>query len=106
MPRTSVPERSPALLTHIPWYSDDLLCQLQTTLAALGDIDAHYEIERQRLEAQRESEPVASQKVTDLEHRRWMEREPYVQRLAEIHHRMMAAMTFQDICTASEPQDG
>jgi hypothetical protein len=91
-------QRPSPSLTHIPWYPKDLLHELQTTLAALGDIDSRYEIEREHLEAQTESDTVRSQQAADLESRRWTEREPYVRRLTEIHHQMMAAMAYQDIC--------
>ena len=98
MPRTSVTVQSSALLTHIPWYPDDLLYQLQTTLAELADIDSRYGIEREHLEAQTESDTARCQRTADLESRHWTEREPHVQRLTEMHHRMMAIMRYQDIC--------
>jgi hypothetical protein len=51
MPRTSVMQRPSASLTHIPWYPKDLLHEVQTTLAAVADIDVRYDIEREQIAA-------------------------------------------------------
>src|SRR5215217_5519536 len=98
MPRTSVVQQSSASLTHVPWYPENLLPQLQATLAAVADLEARYDIELEQLAGRSESEAVRTQVVADLEARFQAERDPFVQRLAELHHRMMAAMAHQDIC--------
>ena len=98
MPRTSVIQPSSASSTHVPWYPENLLPQLQATLAAVADLEARYDIEREQLTGRSESEAVRTQVAADLEARFQAEREPFVQRLAELHHRMMAAMAYQDIC--------
>ena len=51
MPRTSVMQRPSASLAHVPWYPKDLLHELQTTLAALADIDFRYDTEREQIAA-------------------------------------------------------
>jgi hypothetical protein len=98
MPRTSVIEKSSPFLTHVPWYPESLLHQLQTTLSALADIEARYEAEREYLEQRTVSETDRSEWVADLESRRQTDREPYVQRLAELHHQMMSTLAYQEIC--------
>jgi hypothetical protein len=101
MPRTSVMQRPSASLTHVPLYPKHLLHELQTTLAALADIDSRSDIEREQIEARLGSETVKAQLTSELEDRRRAEREPYVQRLAELHHQMMATMAYQDICKSA-----
>jgi septal ring factor EnvC (AmiA/AmiB activator) len=98
MPRTSVIEKSSPFLTHVPWYPESLLHQLQATLSALADIEARYEAEREHLEARMASATDQSQSVADLDSRRETDRQPYVQLLAELHHRMMSTLAYQDIC--------
>ena len=98
MPRTSVIQQSSPSLTHVPWYPENLLPQLQATLAAVADLKARYDIELEQLAGRSESDDMRTQMAADLEARFQAEREPFVQRLAELHHRMMAAMAYQDIC--------
>ena len=101
MPRTSVMQRPLASLAHVPWYPEDLLHELQTTLAAVADIDFRYDIERDQIAAHLGSEAAKAQLTSELEDRCRAEREPYVQRLAELHHQMMAAMAYRDICESA-----
>src|SRR5215207_9057407 len=51
MLRSSAAPRSLAPPTQTPWYPDDLLAELQTTLAALADIEVQYGNDRERLAA-------------------------------------------------------
>jgi hypothetical protein len=101
MPRTSVVLQSSAFVTHVPWYPKELLSEFQITLAAMADIDARYDVEREQLEARIQAEPVRTQSIADLEARCRAEREPCVQYLAKLHQQMMAAMVFQDICESA-----
>ncbi len=97
MPRTSVMQRPSTSLKHLSQYPKDLIEQLQATLAALAAIEARCEKERELLKARVESENITTQRLADLESRRWREREPCVQRLAELHRSMMATMVYQNI---------
>ena len=97
MPRTSVIQPSSASSTHVPWYPENLLSQLQAILAAVADLEARYDIECEQLAGRSESEAASTQVAADLEARFQAEREPFVQRLAELHHRMPTAMAYQDI---------
>ena len=97
IPRASVMQRPSASSAHVPWYPKDLLHELQTTLAAVADIDVRYDSEREQIAAHLGSEAVKSQLTSELEDHRRAEREPYVQRLAELHYQMMAAMAYRDI---------
>jgi septal ring factor EnvC (AmiA/AmiB activator) len=97
MPRTSVMQRSSASLKHVSRYPKDLLDQLQATLAALADVEARYEREREHLKAGIEPETNTTQRLAELESRRRREREPCVQRLAELHRRMMATTVYRDL---------
>ncbi len=72
-------------------YPDDIQPVLQDTLAVLADIDAHYDSERERLEAWLGPESVKRRLASELAEAHRQEREPYVQRLAELHRRWMAA---------------
>src|SRR5215212_7598673 len=67
MPRTSVIQQSSASSTYVPWYPENLLSQLQATLAAVADLEARYDIEREQLTGRSESEAVRTQVAADLE---------------------------------------
>ena len=72
--------------------------QLQTALAALADIESRYEVEREQLSTERTGSVAANTELAaTLESRYEAERAHCVQRLAELHHRIKAAMTYQDI---------
>jgi hypothetical protein len=47
---TRATEASAAGWSDVPFYSDDLLPELQSTLAALADLEVHFEIARDSLE--------------------------------------------------------
>jgi len=74
-------------------YPVDLEPALQDTLAILADIDAHYDGERERLDAA----DVADKErlAAELEERHRQEREPYVLHLAELYQRMMSATMYR-----------
>ena len=92
MTRSSAAQQHLAPLTQTPGYPDDLLCDLQTTLAALADIDVRYHSDREQLQAWAGPEAIKARFAAQLEERHQREREPNVQRLAHLHHRTMIIM--------------
>ncbi len=98
MPRRSATQRSLALLTHTSCYSDDLLSDIQVTLAALADIEVQYRVEQEQLQAWTGPEAIKERFASQIEERYWRERDPYDQLLAALHQRMLAMMDFQDTC--------
>ncbi len=97
MPHSSVAQRpSTPILT--PWYPDDLLPELQYTLAALSNLKLRYETDCQQLQAWTGPKAVKKRFAAQLEERYHQEREPHVQRLADLHQQMMTIMALQDIC--------
>jgi hypothetical protein len=101
MQRSSVTRQPSASLIQPRWYPDDLLPQLQETLAALADIEFRHEIDQERLDAFTGPEEAKRRLLEQLEERRQQERGPLVQRLAELHQRMMNVAAFQEICLTS-----
>ncbi len=99
MPRSSAALRPLVPVTPISSYSDELLAELQTTLAALADLEVQYEIDRERLEAWDGPEAIKKKFAAQLEERHQRDREPYVQRLADLHCSMIRIMTLEDICS-------
>jgi hypothetical protein len=86
-----------APLTQAAWYPDDLLSEFQGALAALADIDVLYEADWERLEAWEAPAPIKRQFATQLAERHQREREPHVQRLADLHYQILKIMKLQDI---------
>jgi hypothetical protein len=101
MPHSSAAQRPLAPLIPAPWYPDDLLSELQGTLAVLADIEVQYETDRERLDAWDGPDAIKRKFTAQLEERRQREREPYVQRLADLHCWMMRIMALEDICSNS-----
>ncbi len=102
MPRSSAALRPLVPVTPISRYSDELLAELQTTLAALAalaDLEVQYEIDRERLEAWDGPEAIKKKFAAQLEERHQRDREPYVQRLADLHCSMNRIMGLEDICS-------
>ena len=64
--------------TEIPFYPDDLLPQLQRTLAILADIETRYEIERDHLESWSGPREVKDRLLAKLEQHHRVDREPLV----------------------------
>ena len=61
--------------SRIPIYSDDLLPDLQRTLAVLADIETRYEIERDCLESWSGPAEVKDHLLAELEQCHWANRE-------------------------------
>jgi len=74
--------------TQAFWSPDDLLGEIQTTLAALADVEYRYERDRERL-VQRLSPDAVLQPLWAERGRRYeAEREPYQRRLERLQRRM------------------
>jgi hypothetical protein len=99
MPRSSAAPRSLAPSTRVPWHPDDLLAELQSTLAALADIEVQYATDRERLEAWDGPDAIKEKFAVQLEERHQRDREPYVERLADLHCSMIRIMALEDICS-------
>jgi hypothetical protein len=80
-----------AALAGPAMYPDDVEPALQDALAVLADIDAHYDGERERLEAWLGPESVKRRLASELAEAHRQEREPHVRLLAELHRRWMEA---------------
>jgi len=65
-----------------PFYTEDILPELQSTLAALADLEVRYEIARDGLEELCESEEAKQRYFAELEQVHQKAREPYLQHLA------------------------
>jgi hypothetical protein len=65
-------------------YPDDLLPQLQSTLAALADIELRYHSDQGQLLEWAGPEAIKTRFAAQLAERYRRERAPYVQRLAEL----------------------
>lgn len=100
MPRPLVTQRADARSVQSVWYPEDLLPQLQHTLAALADIECRYDVAKEQLEAS--SRPKAAKKhlLAQLDEKRQREKEPLHRKLAELHYRMLNVAAGQEICLA------
>jgi hypothetical protein len=83
------------LVDTTPIYPDDLEPALQDTLAVLANIDAHYDEERERLELWSGPESVKERLTRQLEEAHREERQPHVQRLAELHRRWTTEVLYR-----------
>jgi hypothetical protein len=101
MPSSSAAQRPLEPLTQAPGYPDDLLSKLQTTLAALADVEVRYEIDRKQLEGWIGPEAIKKRFTAQLGERHQRDREPYVQQLANLHYEIMTLMALQDICSTA-----
>lgn len=77
-----------SVATQVFWSQDDLLYELQTTLAALADVEYRYERDRERL-VQRFGPGAVKQPLwTERERRHEAEREPYHRKLEQLQRRI------------------
>jgi hypothetical protein len=75
------------------WSPDDLLHELQITLAALADIECSDERDCERIEQWSGSETTRARLRAERESRRGREREPYLQKPDELQDRIRAHLT-------------
>src|SRR3954471_16762887 len=73
-----------------PFYADDLLPALQSTLASLADLDVRYEIERDYLEEWSGPEEVRQRLIAALEAGWRRDREPIFQRVTRLEQQIRA----------------
>jgi hypothetical protein len=99
MPRSSISSAHALHGSEPVAYPADLEPAIRETLSILADIEMHYEEERGQLERWGGPEAVKSRLARHLEARHRQEREPYVQRLADLHQRMMSLTMFRDLRT-------
>ncbi|MFC4171285.1 hypothetical protein ACFOYU_04315 [Microvirga sp. GCM10011540] len=78
MPRTST------VSMQFPWYSADL----QAALAALADTEAEYRSDCEQLRLWAGPEIIKERLLAQLKDRHQRLREPLIQRLTELQHRM------------------
>ena len=79
---------------------------IQSALAVLSDIEARYESDRESLESWSGPEAIRKRLLDLLEARHKREREPLVQRLAELHQHTTFAQIFRNLhqCCGREVQ--
>jgi hypothetical protein len=77
-----------------PWYSADLLPQLQSTLAALADVELRYHSDQEQLQGWAGPEAVKTRFAAQLAERYQRERTSYDQKLTELQH-LMDRMAFR-----------
>jgi hypothetical protein len=70
--------------TQAFWAQDDLLHELQTTLAALADVEYRYEQDRERLVQRFGPDAVKQHLWAEREKHHEAEREPYRRRLEQL----------------------
>ena len=92
--------RSPALAHRLTvhvngasWSPDDLLRELQITLAALADIECSDARDRDRIAQWSGSGTTRARLDAERESRRGREREPYVRKLDRLQQRMQTCLT-------------
>jgi outer membrane protein TolC len=73
---------------RIPCPSDDLLGEIQATLAALADLECSYEIDQERLKQGSLTDVAWQHLRVERERRHQQECEPYMQQLNQLQHRM------------------
>ena len=74
--------------TQVLWSPDNLLGEIQVTLAALADIEYRYERDRERLMQRLGPDAVFQPLWAERERRYEAEREPYRRRLEQLQRRM------------------
>ena len=88
MPRTSTARLASASPMQCPWYPAGLLPQLQSTLAALADVELRYHSDQEQLQGWAGPEAIKTRFAAQRAERYLRERTPYVRRLAELQHLM------------------
>ena len=79
----------------------DLAPDIQSALTALEEVELRYEADRERLRTWCGPEAAKARLLNLLEVRHQREREPFVQRLAELHQHSTMASMFQSLHCAS-----
>jgi hypothetical protein len=89
--------RIPLKQTTAPSPSDRgaLTAEMQRVLAVLADVEACYESDRECLKGWSGPEAIKMRLVEHLDAHHAQEREPLVQRLADLHQQITTASMFQ-----------
>ena len=90
MTRTFTTPQTLASTRLLPVYPKDLLPGLQRALAALADLDARFEIERDHLESWSGPKREKQRLLTELEQIHRAAREPYAMQVAELERQLAA----------------
>jgi hypothetical protein len=93
MPRAPVHE--PATLSQLERSA--LTTEIQRVLAALSEVEACYESDRECLKGWAGPEAIRARFVEQLEARHTKAREPLVQRLANLHQQITMASLIQSL---------
>ena len=75
----------------------DLTPEMHSTLQALGDVETRYRVERDRLRQWPGSHALKERLLAQLEARHMRERQPLVQRLADLQQEVTFAKMFVGI---------
>jgi hypothetical protein len=75
-------------------YPSDLTPEIQRALRALADIEARFEADQEGLEHWSGPSPAKQRLLAQLKARHGREREPLVQRLADLQREMTSAMIY------------
>jgi hypothetical protein len=74
--------------TQVLWSPDDLLGEIQATLAALADVECRYEQDRERLVQRFGPDAVKQRLWVGREKRHQAEREPYQRKVEQLQRRV------------------
>jgi len=88
------------VVSHPGWsdaYPEELLGDLQDTLAKLADIQDEFDRMHELLAGRPGSEATKAQTFQRLAERRDRQRDPFVQHLATLHDRMFKAVLYRDL---------
>ncbi|WP_133239445.1 hypothetical protein [Microvirga sp. KLBC 81] len=90
-----VPVHEPAVLS--PLGRGALTAEIQRVLAVLSEVEACYESERECLKGWSGPEAIRVRLVEQLEAHHAQEREPLVQRLADLHQQITTALMLESL---------
>jgi hypothetical protein len=88
-PRNGAPDReTPSAHT----YSPAILSRLQSTLAALADLDCDYERDLETVASSGVPDAIKQEVIRTLQQRQQVARAPYVRQLAALHRKAVTAL--------------
>ena len=99
MPKDAASWPTPVHAGDTPIYPADLTIALQAELAALADINVHYEQRRHQLENWAGSQKLKERIVQEMEVRHKRDREPHVLRLGKLYESIINMTMFRGLRT-------
>ena len=93
MSRHALAHRATVRATKAFSRPDELLHELQITLATLADIECSYECDRERIEQWSGSDGARAVLLAERGSRRCREREPHLRKLEKLQHRIRMRLT-------------